>query len=269
MATLPPEWKKWVLDNLLRGVSPQQLLNILRTSGFTHEAARAALGDTVPEQCPLGRGKDFYEKMSHPPVLERIEALGGEVLESERAQMFRLPGFLSAKDCDQLADLAKTKLRPSEIAILEGFEGFRTSSTCDLTYLNDGLADRIEKLIVDTMQIGLGEEEVIQAQHYAKGQEFKAHTDYFEPGAEEYRKYAVDGGQRTWTFMVYLTEGCEGGETEFVNLGFSVKPEKGTALVWNNLYPDGQPNPDTLHQAHPVTEGEKVVITKWFREQNL
>ena len=36
--------------------------------------------------------------------------------------------------------------------------------------------------------------------------------------------------------------------------------------VWNNLYPNRQPNPDTRHSGEPVTSGQKFIITKWFRE---
>jgi prolyl 4-hydroxylase len=38
------------------------------------------------------------------------------------------------------------------------------------------------------------------------------------------------------------------------------------AVIWNNLYPDGTPNPDTLHQGMPVKAGHKAIITKWFRK---
>jgi prolyl 4-hydroxylase len=37
-------------------------------------------------------------------------------------------------------------------------------------------------------------------------------------------------------------------------------------LIWNNLLPDGSPNYDTLHEGMRVTEGQKYIITKWFRE---
>jgi prolyl 4-hydroxylase len=74
-------------------------------------------------------------------------------------------------------------------------------------------------------------------------------------------------GQRTWTFMVYLNEGMKGGGTKFFAIHRVFTPKKGTAVVWNNLYPDGSPNHDTLHSGLPVEAGHKIVITKWFRER--
>ena len=44
-------------------------------------------------------------------------------------------------------------------------------------------------------------------------------------------------------------------------------PERGKLLAWNNLLPDGRPNPATLHQGMKVRRGTKYVLTKWFREQ--
>jgi prolyl 4-hydroxylase len=99
------------------------------------------------------------------------------------------------------------------------------------------------------------------------GQEFKAHTDYFEPNTDEYVKFAGDRGNRTWTFMIYLNETKKGGGTNFVKLDKIFYPKKGAAVVWNNLCKDGIPNPNSMHAGMPVEKGEKVVITKWFREK--
>ena len=67
--------------------------------------------------------------------------------------------------------------------------------------------------------------------------------------------------------MIYLNTVIHGGETVFEHLGRAFTPVAGTALVWNNLHPDGGPNSHTLHEAMPVEQGVKYVITKWFRER--
>ena len=77
----------------------------------------------------------------------------------------------------------------------------------------------------------------------------------------------VRGGQRTWTAMAYLNEPEEGGATRFRTIGKTIRPELGKLIAWNNLLPDGRPNPATLHQGMKVRRGVKYVITKWFRER--
>lgn len=271
MATLPQNWKSWVLNSLLQGSDPMELLKILLKNGFTFESAQKALGTNLPEGIECNKDRDFYEQVAKPKLLDNLEQYDCEMIKPEMVQMIKIDHFLDETECKDLITLTKSKLRPSEIPDRKGdyYDGFRTSSTCDLPYTKDPLAEVINAKIVDALGLGVGENETIQAQHYAVGQQFKAHYDYFMPGSEDFITYSKDGGQRTWTFMIYLNEECEGGKTEFVNLKTAFTPKTGTALIWNNLLEDGTPNENTLHHAHPITKGEKIVITKWFRETNF
>ena len=99
-----------------------------------------------------------------------------------------------------------------------------------------------------------------QVQRYRAGQQFKPHWDYFDRDADApfWRK-----GQRTWTFMVYLS-GCEGGCTRFAELGEALAPLVGRAVIWCNLDAGGRPDPMTLHTGSPVAGGEKFIITRWY-----
>ncbi|MCC2616432.1 2OG-Fe(II) oxygenase [Aestuariibacter halophilus] len=267
MADLPRQWRDWIADNLNRGVSAETLLSRLCDNGFVYQQCLPYLEAHLAPELLVDHSADFYQRLATPRLLKQLDQWQARLLDVADAQFVVLEQFLSVRKCTELAALAKTRLRPSEITATQGYEGFRTSSTCDLPTLHHPLAAQVEQRIVDAMGLGIGEAEPIQAQHYAPGQGFKAHTDYFEPGSDEYRDFAAQDGQRSWTFMLYLSEGCQGGETEFPHLGLRFSPRTGMALAWNNLCSDGTPNPRTLHQAHPVTQGEKVVITKWFRER--
>lgn len=264
---IPQNWKNWILQNLLRGVKAEQLLSTLLENGYTFEASKKALGSNLPASISHPKDAAFFKRVCQPVLWRDPASRGASIVEDDRVQMLVVENFLSKAECDEIIALAKTKLRPSEISAQSGYEGFRTSTTCDLPYLNHPAADAVDKKIIDCLGVGVGENEVIQAQHYDVGQEFKAHTDYFEPGSDEYKRFCKDGGQRTWTFMVYLNDACEGGQTEFPLLKRAFVPKTGMALVWNNLHENGTPNDFTLHHAYPITAGEKVVITKWFREE--
>ncbi|MBK6738970.1 MAG: 2OG-Fe(II) oxygenase [Haliea sp.] len=157
-------------------------------------------------------------------------------------------------------------MRPSEIATTNECDSdgsFRTSRTCDLGILSDIFIKEIDARICKMIGIDASYSEVIQGQYYDIGQEFKAHTDYFE--ADQFQSYAAARGQRTYTFFIYLNDVEAGGETEFLKLGIKIKPQRGRAVIWNSLTPQGVPNPNTIHQEHPVMRGYKCVITKWFR----
>lgn len=125
----------------------------------------------------------------------------------------------------------------------------------------------IDTRICDTLGLPPELGEPIQGQRYAPGQEFKPHTDTFNPGGYDFYVQTGGAGQRTWTAMIYLNRPDDGGATRFKKINKTVQPEAGKLLVWNNLLTTGQPNPATLHQGTKVRRGSKYVLTKWFRER--
>ena len=186
-------------------------------------------------------------------------------LDTDRAELYVIEDFLDAQECRRVIEIMKGSLRRSTITVdNEPDKYFRKSRTCDLSFIDVPVVRRLDRMICDAMRIPPALAEPTQGQYYDVGDEFKPHTDYFE--AHELERFSTPTlGQRTWTFMMYLNEPEGGGETAFVNLGLSIKPKTGRAVIWNNLMPYGEPNPDTIHQGTPVTAGYKAIITKWFR----
>jgi prolyl 4-hydroxylase len=74
-------------------------------------------------------------------------------------------------------------------------------------------------------------------------------------------------GQRLATFITYLSEVEEGGETIFPKIDLKVKPHKGDGLLFYNLHSDGTVDELALHGGLPVIKGEKWIVTKWIREK--
>jgi prolyl 4-hydroxylase len=148
-----------------------------------------------------------------------------------------------------------------------GDYAFRTSETCHLESSGDPFVTYINEKIAQCLGVNVAYSEPIQAQSYTVGQELKAHHDYFPLDPAIYHKAAGEGGQRTWTFAIYLNDVPKGGGTYFPYIEHTIYPKRGMAAVWNGLSPDGVPNRNTLHCGMPVEEGRKFIITKWFREQ--
>jgi prolyl 4-hydroxylase len=78
---------------------------------------------------------------------------------------------------------------------------------------------------------------------------------------------AQTAGQAADSSAALLAEPEDGGATRFKSIGKTIQPETGKLLAWNNLFPDGRPNPATLHQGMKVRRGTKYIVTKWFRER--
>ena len=175
-------------------------------------------------------------------------------------------GFLDDQSCADLIRLIDERRRPSEIADDVGIANFRTSETCDLDP-NDPAVAELKHRITALTGLDPTHGEPMQGQRYAVGQEFKAHTDHFEPQGRDFERYCSVAGQRTWTVMMYLNDVEAGGATRFKAIEKIVQPETGKLLLWNNLRPNGTPNPSTLHHAMKVRAGTKYVITQWYRER--
>lgn len=183
-----------------------------------------------------------------------------------KLDLFIARNFLDADICAALIERIDARRRPSEIADDIGVEAYRTSETCDLDS-RDPVVAEADRRICDLLAMPASHGEPLQGQRYAVGQEFKQHTDTFEPGGYDFYLHTAESGQRTWTAMVYLNEPEDGGATRFKLINKTIQPETGKLLAWNNLAWDGQPNPATLHQGMKVRRGTKYIITKWFRQR--
>jgi prolyl 4-hydroxylase len=201
---------------------------------------------------------DPAAKLASTPGVQRVP--------TRELELFIVRGFLDPAACTALIERIDAERRPSEIADDLGDAHFRTSETCDLDP-RDPVVGETDRKIADLLGLALAASETPQGQRYAPGQEFKPHTDTFEPGGYDFYVHTADTGQRTWTAMIYLNEPDDGGATRFKTIGKTVRPETGKLIAWNNLLPDGRPNPATLHQGMKVRRGTKYVLTKWFREQ--
>lgn len=83
----------------------------------------------------------------------------------------------------------------------------------------------------------------VRVYRYEPGQHFGLHQD------QSY--FREDGAKSLLTFMVYLNEGFEGGETEFPEQERTVVPKTGTALLFQHML---------LHAGKKVERGTKLVL---------
>ena len=201
---------------------------------------------------------DPAKRLAHTAGVQRVP--------TRALDLFIARDFLDPEACAALIERIDARRRPSQISDDMGIANYRTSETCDLDW-RDPVVAQVDNRIAELLGLPLAASEPLQGQRYAPGQQFKPHTDTFEPGGYDFLVHTADRGQRTWTAMIYLNEPEDGGATRFKKIGKTVQPEAGKLLAWNNLLPDGRPNPATLHQGMKVRRGVKYVLTKWFRER--
>jgi prolyl 4-hydroxylase len=203
-------------------------------------------------------GQIVRERLLRHPAVERIA--------TDKADMFRVKGFLKRNDCREIVRVINRHAVPSCLFRETEPDGFRTSSTHHFGR-NDPLTRSCERYISDLIGIDDSYGEVMQGQRYQVGQQYKHHCDFFGVDDDYWQQQARLGGQRTWTAMIWLNAPREGGETDFPKLGLNLRPETGTLMLWNNMTAEGHPNWATLHAGMPVKRGIKHVITRWYRQE--
>ena len=103
--------------------------------------------------------------------------------------------------------------------------------------------------------------------HYAPGEEYRPHCDFCDLTLPGPAKDAAENGQRVLTFLIYLNEDYEQGETDFPQLGWRFRGRKGDALFWWSVDPAGAPESRTLHAGLPPRNGEKWLFSQWVRDR--
>ncbi|KAL3525621.1 hypothetical protein ACH5RR_013993 [Cinchona calisaya] len=239
-----------------------------------------ATGDELEEEKdgrsfdPLPRGQSGEGSLNSIPF---------QVLSwNPRALYF--PNFATLEQCQTIVNRAKAELQPSTLALRHGeteenTKGIRTSSGMFISASEDktGTLVLIEEKIAKVTMIPRNHGEAFNVLRYEIGQRYHSHYDAFNPA-----EYGAQKSQRVASFLLYLSDVEEGGETMFpfengMNMdasydfrnciGLKVKPRRGDGLLFYSLLPNGTIDPMSLHGSCPVIRGEKWVATKWIRDQ--
>ncbi|XP_019195347.1 PREDICTED: probable prolyl 4-hydroxylase 9 [Ipomoea nil] len=230
--------------------------------------------DTWRDFDPLPHGETGEDSMSLIPF---------QVL-SWYPRALYFPNFATAEQCESIVKMAKKQLKPSSLALRKGetaenTKGIRTSSGTFISASEDktGTLDLIEEKIAKVTMIPRSHGEAFNVLRYEIGQSYHSHYDAFNPA-----EYGPQKSQRVASFLLYLSDVEEGGETMFPfeygqNMdgnydfrrceGLKVKPRKGDGLLFYSLLLNGTIDPTSLHGSCPVIKGQKWVATKWIRDQ--
>jgi prolyl 4-hydroxylase len=106
--------------------------------------------------------------------------------------------------------------------------------------------------------------------HYDPGEQIANHYDFVDPqSTTDYAAEIACNGQRIITFLVYLNDDYDGGETDFPTLGIRYKGRTGDGLYFVNALADLSPDLRMLHAGWPPTRGEKWLITQFVRSRPM
>ncbi|MGU3374587.1 2OG-Fe(II) oxygenase [Chryseobacterium sp. M5A1_1a] len=146
-------------------------------------------------------------------------------------QIFLIEDFLTEAECNNYIALSQEKVFEEAKINVGGRQlmskGIRNNDR--LMIFDNNLADDLFRKAAEFLpqdQEGfklLNFNEMFRVYKYSPGQQFKMHRD---------GNYVRNENEKSfYTFLIYLNDDFEGGETEFENL-FTVAPKQGTALIF-------------------------------------
>lgn len=187
----------------------------------------------------------------------------GEVV-SESPRVLRFPELFTESECNYLAEAAEPLFEPAltveEYTTRQFRNPIRTSDTAVFPWVGENPAvHALNRRIASASATDQRQGEPLQILRYRPGQEYKPHTDAI-PGLEN---------QRILTMLVYLNDDFEGGETQFIQAGLTIRPRCGEGLLFHNVGPDGELDPSVEHAGRPVTSGVKLLASRWIREREV
>jgi len=284
---LTPELKAWIVNNLDRGCSSEQLIHGMIEQRFDPGIAHGLVeafqyarkhgmpieGDTVTLRSPTPAYRDEPTRMPEGSFIQTSDRRIGVIARMTRPVVAVLDDVLSRAECEQLIAMAAPRLVPSTVVDPGSGEdrvaAHRDSMGMFFRLQETPFIANLDRRISELMGSPLDHGESLQALRYGPGTKAAPHFDFLVPSNSANERSIARSGQRIGTLVMYLNEVAGGGETVFPEIGLSVAPYPGRAVYFEYCNSLGQLDPRSLHAGAPVTGGVKWVLTKWMRQRRF
>lgn len=251
---------------------PDALGLLLRAAEQGSEAARGQLQvlarRSPDDAAPTGGWRALAAGIDLGPWL--APSAGITVHEEPVVRAF--PELAPVEACDWIIGRARGRLRRA--LIYDPAQGcdvaddMRTNSATGFDLMDaDVVQVAIQHRMAAVLDVPVHNMEGPTVLHYEVGQQITEHFDFLNPKMAHYEHEVRHRGERVVTFLLYLNDDYEGGETDFPRLGAHHKGRRGDALFFVNALPDGTPDTRTVHAGRPPTRGEKWVMSQFVRSR--
>lgn len=175
--------------------------------------------------------------------------------------VLEIDGLLTGEECDTLIQhcITSNAMVNSEVVSKNGnmvVDTHRKSKTVWLEDTEHNVAMKMANKSTALTKYPRTYQEKLQIVCYEPGGKFDAHYD---------NDYNTDVSTRCATLLVYLNDDYDGGETDFVKIGVSIKPKKGKGILFWSLDEKNQLIKNSMHCGNKVINGKKWICTKWTR----
>ena len=217
---------------------------------------------------------DYWQKLTDTIDLDSwLHEPAGNVLHADPL-VKKFPQFLSAPVCRWLIRLSSQRLKPALVYDADNKKNYqsetRTNSIAEFNLVeNELLHFLIQQKMSAACGIPMVQMEGTAILNYKPGEEISDHFDFVDPAMPNYEQEIIDNGQRIITFLIYLNEEYDGGETVFTELDLSYKGSTGDGMYFVNALPDGSSDLRSKHAGRPTLSGEKWIVSQFIRNKTV
>jgi hypothetical protein len=224
----------------------------------------------VAEAASVHAPPDIWKRLRQSIDLRAWLSPPDPVVLSERPVIRTYPHFIAPAICDWLIDRVRGRIARAQVFDAQTGHArpdpARTNSAFEFKI---GDADLVLLLVRARLAKATGflaeALEDTNVLHYHPGQEFHPHFDFLDIAKPGMAQEIAAHGQRVASFLIYLNDGFESGETDFPLLKIRSKPARGGALFFRSVNGDGTPDRTTVHAGLPPASGEKWLFSQWIR----
>jgi prolyl 4-hydroxylase len=179
-----------------------------------------------------------------------------------------IPNFLTKEECDTIIKISTNKLFESALFEKEGDiknNNIRISKQCWLDNSEDPIINNISQRIAEATKTDIKLQEQMQVVKYDENGFYTPHYDACDSTIYDYcDRMNQNMGARYITFIIYLNDDFEAGETLFPHINQKVIPQMGKGVIFYNTDEKGIILKKSLHGGLNVKNGSKWIANKWI-----
>jgi prolyl 4-hydroxylase len=182
------------------------------------------------------------------------------------------PRFIPPAFCARLIEQSRLRLKPAlvydAVNKRDIHSGTRTNSVAQYNLMeNEFIHFLLQERMANACNIPMTQFEATAILHYNPGEQITNHYDFVNTDIPDYDREIAENGQRIITFLIYLNDGYQAGETVFPTLGIAHKGQLGEGFFFTNALADGKPDHRVLHAGSPPVAGEKWIVSQFIRNR--
>jgi prolyl 4-hydroxylase len=183
------------------------------------------------------------------------------------------PAFVPPALCERLIGLSRNRLQRAEVYDPHHRRNIRansrTNSIAQFPLLDHELLHLVlQEKMARACGVAVAQMEATAVLHYSPGEEITNHYDFVDPQMVNYAEEVARNGQRIITFLIYLNDDYEEGETVFPRLGIKHKGQRGEGFYFVNCVGQ-EPDLRSWHAGRPPLNGSKWIVSQFIRNHAL